>query len=528
MKDKNMKKEDPSDTDYDSEEYESEKEEDSERETDRTQKRYNLRKRKRREDAPSREDVSSETEDGEIKTNKHTSARAPPPGFPPGLPPGFPFILQTLLRGNPPDIPIMIQSVRQEEEDNEDSEDTRKYTKEEMDYMNSLSRKRRKEIDMKEKKIMNSNCKSVNIPHRFNILDIPDISDNTKRFMLSRLSSYNISKSSGSENHKLEQWLEYCVNKIPHGKRTVEFVKSEEDIRRKIEYAEQMLNSEIYGMNNAKGQILRLLARILGNGSSNKSKIPVIGLEGPPGSGKTSMAKVLGKALGTETACIPMGGVNDASYLTGFSLTYEGSVPGKITDALVNSQTLTPVIVLDEIDKLGDKKNEVEGVIVHLLDRGSGESMFHDKYCGFPIDLSGALIVCTFNNRSTIDPIILDRMITIQVSGYTKTEKATISEKYKFADILKHHGMTQDMVEVKDTFFSEIVRYSSTSPFNTTKDGMRETLRVLENVISHVNLERIRSKKENTEKKKVILDGKLVRRVQPPIETNIILAGLYI
>ena len=190
------------------------------------------------------------------------------------------------------------------------------------------------------------------------------------------------------------------------------------------------LNKCVYGLNDAKMQIMQMAGQWISNPSAMGTAIAI---KGPMGTGKTTLVKDgISKILGREFAFIALGGTGDSSFLEGHSYTYEGSTWGKIVQILIESKCMNPVIYFDELDKVSDtpKGEEIIGILTHLTDT-SQNSEFHDKYfADVNFDLSKCLFIFSYNDESKVNPILKDRMYSIQTKGYEQKEKITIARNY--------------------------------------------------------------------------------------------------
>ncbi len=196
------------------------------------------------------------------------------------------------------------------------------------------------------------------------------------------------------------------------------------------------------------------------------------------------------KALGLPFGFIPLGGISDGSYLIGHSYTYEGSQWGRIVEILMNCGCMNPILFFDELDKVSDTRygEEIKNILIHLTDM-SQNTCFHDKYYSdLPLDLSRCLIVFSYNNEEFINPILKDRMVTINTNGYNKHNKIEIVEKYMLKELFDKFGFKEGEI----IFSKEIILYiiSKTSE----EKGVRNLKRSLEEVISQVNLARLLQK----------------------------------
>lgn len=223
-----------------------------------------------------------------------------------------------------------------------------------------------------------------------------------------------------------------------------------------IKAAAAKLDKEHYGLKLVKEQILETLAVLTLNPDS---KGHIICLSGPPGVGKTSIAKSLAECMGRRFERISLGGIADESEIRGHRKTYLGSMPGKLIKAMIHAKSMNPLILLDEIDKLGrDYKGDPAAALLEALDPEQN-STFTDHYIDFPFDLSGVMFITTANNISTVPTPLLDRMDVIELPGYTREDKCAIASGYLYKKQLARHGLSTKQLSINKKVFASIADY---------------------------------------------------------------------
>jgi hypothetical protein len=327
----------------------------------------------------------------------------------------------------------------------------------------------------------------VEKPYRLTLLE-SNIPKQYKAIALKRIQNLRYMDPGAGEYYKVKNWVDTFMT-IPFGVNKTLPITMEVGVERChdfMESAKDLLDSAVYGLNDAKMQIMQMVGQWISNPQAMGSAIAI---KGPPGTGKTTLVKDgISQILGRDFAFIALGGATDSSFLEGHSYTYEGSTWGKVVDILIRCKSMNPVIFFDELDKLSDtpKGEEIAGILTHLTDT-SQNSQFHDKYFSeIHFDLSKCLFIFSYNDETKVNPILLDRMYRIHTNGYTKRDKTQIAQKYLIPKIQTEVAFKPDQIIILDETIEYIVEHHTQK-----EDGVRNLKRCLEIIYTKLNLYRL-------------------------------------
>lgn len=291
---------------------------------------------------------------------------------------------------------------------------------------------------------------------------------------LSRLKS----SGSGSEGNVIRTYLDWILD-IPWSKSTKDAFN--------IKEAEEILNKEHYGLKEVKERIIEFLAV---KKHTNSLKGPILCLVGPPGVGKTSIAKSIANATNRKFSRMSLGGVRDEAEIRGHRKTYVGAIPGRLAYSLKEAKVNNPLILLDEIDKLGyDTRGNVADALLEVLDSEQNNT-FRDHYLEVEMDLSKILFITTANSLDTIPGPLLDRMEIIEVSGYTYEEKYHIAKNHLIPKLLKEHKLSDKEFKISDSAIKDLINYY------TREAGVRSLERTLGKLIRKSITEMLKNDKK--------------------------------
>ena len=249
--------------------------------------------------------------------------------------------------------------------------------------------------------------------------------------------------------------------------------KGEIDIKK----SSKILETDHYGLEKVKERILEYLA-VMSLAQSEKG--PILCLVGPPGVGKTSIAKSIARAVDRKFVHMSLGGVRDEAEIRGHRRTYIGAIPGRVMSAVKESGTNNPVFLFDEVDKIGaDFRGDPASALLEVLDPEQNKE-FVDHYLEIPFDLSGVLFITTANTTDTIPRPLLDRMEVISISGYTEEEKLNIAKKYLVPKQIKAHGLSNKNITIADSALHDLINYY------TRESGVRNLEKEIANLCRKV------------------------------------------
>ena len=360
-----------------------------------------------------------------------------------------------------------------------------KNTMNDFEFFEKLEQDQQKKI-IKELREINKITR-VEKPYRLTLLeaDIPLI---FKSAALKKISTLRNMEPGSGEFYKIKNWVDTFM-RIPFGKYNNLPITIDDGVDKCHDFmatALKTLDESVYGLNDAKMQIMQLLGQLITN---PKSIGTAVAIHGPPGTAKTTIVKEgISKILNRPFAFIALGGATDSSFLEGHGYTYEGSMWGKIVQIIIDSKCMNPVIYFDELDKISDtpKGEEITGILTHLTDT-SQNSQFHDKYFAeIDFDLSKCLFIFSYNDESKINPILKDRMYRIQTKGYSLKQKTIIANNHLLPKIRE-----QVCFKMEDIIIPDETEHYIIDNFCNKEDGVRNLKRCLEIIYTKLNLYRL-------------------------------------
>ncbi len=328
---------------------------------------------------------------------------------------------------------------------------------------------------------------SVEKPYKIKLIEA-DIPVEYKAKALGKINTLEYMDPGSGEYYKIKTYVDNFM-RIPfgiHKNLPITITDGQVQTEAFMENAKKILDEAVYGLEDAKMQILQLVGQWIANPNSLGNAIAI---KGPPGTGKTTLIKEgVSKILGRPFAFLALGGATDSSFLEGHSYTYEGSTWGKIVDILLNSKCMNPVFYFDELDKISKtpKGKEITGILTHLTDTTQNDK-YHDKYfADVEFNLNKAMFIFSYNDENQVDPILKDRMYRIKTDGYDKKDKCVISHKYLIPKIEKNINFEKEQIIIPD----ETINYICENLTEGEK-GVRNLKRCLEIIYSKLNLYRL-------------------------------------
>ncbi|WP_324659250.1 endopeptidase La [Bacillus cereus] len=321
--------------------------------------------------------------------------------------------------------------------------------------------------------------------------------EETMKAALKELDRYEKLPASSAESGVIRNYIDWLL--------ALPWTEATEDII-DLAHSEEILNNDHYGLEKVKERVLEYLAV---QKLTNSLKGPILCLVGPPGVGKTSLARSIATSLNRNFVRVSLGGVRDESEIRGHRRTYVGAMPGRIIQGMKKAKTVNPVFLLDEIDKMSnDFRGDPSAALLEVLDPEQNHN-FSDHYIEEPYDLSKVMFVATANTLSSIPGPLLDRMEIISIAGYTELEKVHIAREHLLPKQLKEHGLRKGNLQVRDEALLEIIRYY------TREAGVRTLERQIAKVCRKVAKIIVTAERKRivvTEKKIVDLLGKHIFR----------------
>lgn len=399
--------------------------------------------------------------------------------------------------------PINYLDEEEYETSSEDSQDKDDYDKEFEKFLsngvstskNDLKYFKNLDKDEKEKYLKKINeLKGINNVEKPKLLKIieSDINLLNKGIIVNKIQNFESLSPYSGEYFKLKNWVE-GINKVPFGVYKKPIVSlsssSKKDIKNYLDKVKNDMDSAVYGHDNAKKQILQVIAQTITKSNEGGS---VIAIQGPPGVGKTQLIQDgISKALDRPFEFISLGGATDSAFLEGFDYTYEGSRWGKIVDCVINAKCMNPVIFFDELDKVSDtaKGEEIVNILMHLTD-STQNSHFNDKYFqGIDFDLSKCIFIFSFNEEWKINRILKDRMYIIRTDGFQLNEKIKIGKNYLIPKIINSVGYDVNNIIINDDIIKFIIESY------TFEGGVRRLKECVLEICKEINLRRLNGTK---------------------------------
>jgi endopeptidase La len=323
-----------------------------------------------------------------------------------------------------------------------------------------------------------------NISLEKRLASLINMPDNVKSYILEKINEIK----SGENNYKLQMAINGLMQfpwKPKDSKNDFSDIKK--SMSRSRDYLQNVakkLDETVYGHENSKKVLVELVGKWIQNPESTGQ---VIGLVGPPGIGKTLLAKSISNALGIPLSIVGLGGMSDSADLIGHSFTYAGAQYGMIVRQMIKAGNWRSVMFFDEVDKVSKRNdtNEIYNTLIHITDPNMNQH-FQDRFYSSSIefDLSGVLIVFSYNDSSKLDPILLDRIKEINISAYSTQEKITIAQNYVLKELCENIGFDRNKIFIEDSTIRYVIEKY------TLEAGVRELRRKLEQVLLKLNIDR--------------------------------------
>lgn len=350
-------------------------------------------------------------------------------------------------------------------------------TSKEKIYFKTLSLIEKKNL-IKQHYKLNKINKTI-VPCRFKILSL-NTTEYNKSYLLQLYDNFIKLDNSTSEYFKYKIFFDTIIQ-IPFN--TINNIKiPSNNINNYLLHSKKILNENIYGHTKTKECIIQTIGQYITNPNTIGN---IIGLNGPPGTGKTTFVKNISTILQRPVEIINLSGAQDVSYLEGHGFTYEGSKYGKILHTLIKHKTMNPIIFFDEVDKISktEKGAELENLLINIVDITQNNT-FADKYFQeISIDLSKILFIFSYNYSDQINPVLKDRIYEINVEGYSYEEKITLCHRHLIPNILKSFSFEKNHIVFADSAIKYII-----DKYSNIDSGVRNLIKVIKNIISKIHI----------------------------------------
>lgn len=362
-----------------------------------------------------------------------------------------------------------------------DDEPYSKYSRQEQDYFWKLEPDAQEQITIVERTVRTLACDDV--PMRFRVL-ASDVHPSIKATALKRLDGMR--GAPASDSGKSLQYIDALV-RLPIGKYAMLPVGPASPtsvVRSFLHDMQARLDRRVHGHVEAKAHIIRLVAQYATNPIARGL---VIGFHGPPGCGKTELAKAVCECLELPFGLVALGGSNDSSILVGHSYTYEGSSWGQIADVLMKCGSMNSVLFFDELDKVSDGSGgkQVANLLIHLTDPTQNDKFVDRYFAGVDLDLSRSVVIFSYNDASMVNPVLRDRIVEVATEGYSVTDKLIIANKHLIPFTRVEFGYGVDDLQMDDRVLRKIVDTI------VEESGVRNLKRAIRDIAGSINLRRL-------------------------------------
>jgi ATP-dependent Lon protease len=300
---------------------------------------------------------------------------------------------------------------------------------------------------------------------------------------------------SDSEYFKYKTWIDSLLQ-VPfniYKKHNID-ISNTEETRKYLKNIRNTLDNKLSFLEKPKDQLMNMIIHSLKN---ENAQFNAIGLHGVKGVGKTSLISSISKATDRPFRIISLGGESDVSVINGHNFTYVGSIPGRIIDILKETKCMNPIILFDELDKVSESPQgkEIIGALIHLTDSTTNKKYTYDRYfSGIEFDLSKVMFFFTYNDASSINKILADRLYKIEIPNYSDKEKFTITKEHLIPEILNEYFFKPEDIIFNDNIINYLIKKSNE---NGGKEGMRDIKRKLQIIISRINVLTLTEKSDN-------------------------------